>query len=343
MAQLYENVRELLPILGGLWAVLILLCILRPQRLFNSFWLLMTLAATAVTLAAMFGEHAPLVLVIMAGLIATALLMVPALLICNGVVMMRKEGRSLSNILSLLLGVFVGVGEIALLIWLVLNAFTQVHRTVSLLLIFVGLSVFYVSVLILTFVIYMLFIQLVPHLFRFDYIIIHGCGLIDGERVSKLLANRVDKAIQLFKRSKDRAFLLPSGGQGGDEKISEAQAMKNYLLERGIPEEQILMEDQSTTTEENLRYSRKIIDSREGRKRIALVTSNYHVYRCLLLARELKIRCAGVGAKVAWYYWPSAVIREFAAVFSQPLYLILGVVGFFVFVGLPMSYLVYNY
>ena len=342
MGEIFENVRTLLPVLGVLWAVLIALCVLRPQRLFNSFWLLMTLGATAVFVAALFGEHAPLVLLIMLGLTVAVLLMVPALLICNGVTMLRREGRSLANILSLLLGVFVGVGEIALAVYLFLSLNALADHPLTLWLLFVGMSVFYVSVLILSFVLYMLFIQLLPHLFRFDYIIIHGCGLIDGERVSKLLANRVDKAVKLFRRSKDQAYLLPSGGRGSDEKLSEAQAMKNYLLEQGIPEEKIILEDRSTTTEENLKYSKAIIDGREGRKRIALVTSNYHVYRALLLARRLKIRCAGVGAKVAWYYWPSAVIREFAAVFSQTKYLLLALFGYLLFVGIPMVYFIYG-
>ena len=342
MAELYENVGSLLPFLGGLWAVLILLCIVRPQRMFNSFWLLMTLAATAVTIAAMFGDEAPTVLIIMACLAALVLLLVPGLLIWNGVVMLRREGRSLANILSLLLGLFVGAGEIALAVYVLLSMSAWADHPVSLLMLFVGATVFYFSALILTFVIYMLFIQLVPHLFRFDYIIIHGCGLIDGERVSKLLSNRVDKAIKLYRRSRGRAYLLPSGGQGGDEKLSEAQAMKNYLLEKGIPEDRIILEDKSATTEENLRFSKRIIDSREGRKRIALVTSNYHVYRCLLLARQLKIRCAGVGAKVAWYYWPSAVIREFAAGFSRPKYLILTGIGYLVLVCLPILGMIWS-
>ena len=66
------------------------------------------------------------------------------------------------------------------------------------------------------------------------------------------------------------------------------------------------------------------------------------MYRCLLLARQLKIRCAGVGAKVAWYYWPSAVIREFVAVFSQPKYLILTGIGYLVLVCLPILYMVWS-
>lgn len=342
MADIIDSVRALLPLLGFFWGALILLCIIRPQRLFNSFWLLMTLAATLVAIAALFGQHAPLVLMIVMGLMVLGMLMVPALLICNGVVIIKREGRSLANLLSLLLGAFVGAGEIALAVMLILLYVDGTRQITALVLLFVGLTVFYFSVLILTFVVYMVFMQFFPHLLRYDYIIIHGCGLIDGERVSKLLANRVDKAIKLYRRSGENAWLLPSGGQGGDEKISEAQAMKNYLMEKGIPEDRIILEDKSTTTEENLRFCKKIIDSREGRKRIALVTSNYHVYRCLLLARKLGLRCAGVGAKVASYYWPSAVIREFVAVFSQTSYLIMMWIGYAVFVLLPIIYVIYG-
>ncbi len=342
MAEIFENVRALLPLLAFFWVGLILLCVFFPQRLFNSFWLLITLAATLVAVAALFGEHAPLVLLIVMGVMVMGMLMVPALLICNGAAMIKREGRSLANLLSLLLGIFVGIGEIALAAMLILMYADGGSRVLNLILLFIGMSVFYFSALILTFVVYMVFMQFVPHFLRYDYIIIHGCGLIDGERVSKLLANRVDKAIKLYNRNKDGAYLLPSGGKGGDEKISEAQAMKDYLLEKGIPEERIILEDMSTTTEENLRFSKKLIDSREGRKRIALVTSNYHVYRCLLLARKLKIRCAGVGAKVASYYWPSAVIREFVAVFSRKRYLLLTGIGYFIFVFLPMVYAIYG-
>ncbi len=342
MAEIFENVRALLPLLAFFWVGLILLCVFFPQRLFNSFWLLITLAATLVAVAALFGEHAPLVLLIVMGLLVLGMLMVPALLICNGAAMIKREGRSLANLLSLLLGIFVGIGEIALAVMLILMYADGGSRVLNLVLLFIGMSVFYFSALILTFVVYMVFMQFVPHFLRYDYIIIHGCGLIDGERVSKLLANRVDKAVKLYKRNKKGAYLVPSGGKGGDEKISEAQAMKDYLLEKGIPEDRIILEDMSTTTEENLRFSKKLIDGREGRKRIALVTSNYHVYRCLLLARKLKIRCAGVGAKVASYYWPSAVIREFVAVFSRKRYLLLTGIGYFIFVFLPMVYAIYG-
>ena len=75
-----------------------------------------------------------------------------------------------------------------------------------------------------------------------DYIIVHGCGLKNGESVSPLLKGRVDKAVQIFRKSKESVKIVVSGGQGRDEKISEAQAIKNYLLEIGIAEDSIVTE-----------------------------------------------------------------------------------------------------
>ena len=65
------------------------------------------------------------------------------------------------------------------------------------------------------------------------------------------------------------------------------------------------------------RYSKEIIDSREGGKKTAVVSSNYHVYRALSLCDDIGLECTGIGAHVAAYYWPSALIREFAAIMSR--------------------------
>ena len=180
-------------------------------------------------------------------------------------------------------------------------------------------------------------IQIMPRRMNFDYVIIHGRGLAGGERLTKLLSNRVDKAIEVYEKCQRKPVIIPSGGRGDDEKISEAQAMKNYLLEHGIPESSIVLEDQSATTRENLLNSKAIIDAREGRKKTALVSSNYHVYRCLRIACEAGFACTGIGADVALYYWPSALIREFVAVFLERKFLAWTLVGYVLFVS-PILY-----
>ncbi len=67
-----------------------------------------------------------------------------------------------------------------------------------------------------------------------------------------------------------------------------------------------------------------------------------HVYRCVLLAHELGITCTGIGARVAPYYWPSAVIREFAAVYSRRKHLLPLVADYLLFIVLPLYYMWVN-
>ena len=270
-----------------------------------------------------------------------ALFLVPLMLILNGIQMIRKESVCAAHLLSLGLGIVIGIGEIAAVIY-VLGFYDPLllKGADSWLLLFI-LTVFYFSFLVLSFVIYSLFIQFMPHRYNFNYVIIHGCGLADGKHLTRLLANRVDKAMEIYRKCRKKPVLIPSGGRGDDEKLSEAQAMKNYLLEHGIPEKDILPEDGSTTTEENLINSKALIDAREGRKKTALVSSNYHVYRCLRLARKVGLPCTGIGADVALYYWPSALIREFIAVFLTKRFLIWALLGYLVFVS-PLIYELLN-
>ena len=185
----------------------------------------------------------------------------------------------------------------------------------------------------------MLLLPLLSRKRAFDAVIIHGCALIRGDQVSRILARRLDLALKLYRRSKGKALLIVSGGQGSDETVSEAAAMRDYLLEKGVSAEQILLEDQSHSTKENLSFSARILAERGAGGRVALVTSDYHVFRCLWIAKELAFRCKGFGAPVAAYYWPSAVIREFVAVYSRKRYFIAAFLGYLLLVVLPTAYM----
>lgn len=246
------------------------------------------------------------------------LMLVPFFLIWNGIVMIRREGVSAAHILSLLLGIAVGVGEIATFLWyLAPHTLQPAEKAMQTLSAVVGLTVFYASLSFLMFMIYAVFLMIIPRRRDFDYVIVLGAGLRDGMVPTKLLSDRIDKAIKVYHQDPTAPYLVPSGGKGDDEKIPEAEAMKRYMLEKGIPEEKIIAEDASATTRENLANSKQIIEERGGGRYIAIVTSNYHVYRALRYARRIGLNCTGIGSHVAYYFWPSALIREYIAIHAE--------------------------
>ena len=322
------------------WGMLLLFSTLYPHRLFNAVFVAGALFFTALLILTLILKEAAAAFIFTLFGIFVILLLVPFLLVFNGLTMIKREGRSLANLLSLLLGIGIEIGEIAFLLDVIGNYALGIEffQRMNMILLFVGISVFYFSFLLLLFVLYIAYFQFVPHRYDFEYIIIHGCGLLEGDRISKLLSNRIDKAIKVFHKGKEKAMIICSGGQGSNEAVSEAKAIAGYLKEKGIDEEHILMEDRSTTTEENLIFSNEMIKERGGSNRIALVSSNYHIYRCVLLAHRLKIPCTGIGAKVAFYYWPSAVIREFVAVYTTKRHLILILIGYLMVIS-PFIYM----
>ena len=329
-----DNFRTIGPFFTGIWGLTIALTLLRPQRYLNSILLVLSLLTTMVFTVGFFGhETGSHVLLACFLLIMLMLLLVPLLLIINGVQMIRRESVSPAHLLSLGLGVAVGIGEIAAVVYVLGLSGTIGARHWNLWVLLTAATVFYFSFLVLCFVLYSVFIQIMPHRMNFDYVIIHGCGLSGGNRMTRLLSNRVDKAIQIYGKCAKKPFIIPSGGQGNDERVSEAKAMSDYLIAHGIPADHILPEDRSTTTRENLLYSRQIIDNRQSNGRVALVSSNYHIYRCLLLARDVGLKCTGIGADVALYFWPSALIREFIAVFVSRRFFPWAILGYLLFIS----------
>ena len=329
------------PLLFGAFALALALfffCSLRrPHHVSNSFLLLLSLLLFIPALVSLFCGDAEMTVRISSLVVIVALFLAPILLIWNGVAILKRESGSFANHLPLLLGIVIAAGEIASALFLVRDAFdflSALHRPV---LFVIGASVFYGAALLLAFVLYVLVLPVLSRKKAFDTVIVHGCALIHGDRVSRILANRLDLALKLFHKSGDNALMVVSGGRGHDETVSEAAAMRGYLLEKGVPKEKILMEDQSHSTGENLRFTDQLLLERGGGGRIALVTSGYHVFRCLWIAHELSFRCTGFGAPVAAYYWPSAVIREFVAVYSRKRYFLVALAGYLLLVVLPIA------
>ena len=150
-----------------------------------------------------------------------------------------------------------------------------------------------------------------------DFIIILGSKICSDGSLTPLLKGRVDKAIEFGKQqyeiNKKKIVYIPSGGKGKDEVTSEAAAIKKYLLSKGIKENQIIIEDKSTSTKENMKYSKSIIDNINKDAKISFSTTNYHVFRSGVIACEQGIDCEGIGSKTKWYFYTNALIREFVA------------------------------
>jgi len=222
----------------------------------------------------------------------------------NSFMIVRREGLRLRNLLSL--------GTIILLIgyvvwWPSVGRYTYESRVLNGVYIYITLVVLYFICIGLSYLAAstLNIINLLPR--KLDYVVVLGAGLI-GERVTPLLASRIRTGIRVYSKHPSSKLIM-SGGQGADEVVPEAFAMKNYALEQGVPEEDIIMEDKSTNTEENIKFSKRLMV--DVNSRFALVTNYYHVYRALVLAKTLGFRCIGYGAPTKFYFTLNAFIREF--------------------------------
>ena len=110
------------------------------------------------------------------------------------------------------------------------------------------------------------------------------------------------------------------------------------LQQRGFPKEHIEREDRSTTTEENLRFSKAIMQERHPGHRCVVVTNNFHVFRAAITARRAAVDGQVIGSPTAAYFWPTATIREFAAVFLQRKAVNLGTCFLLGLLGLLLSF-----
>ncbi len=152
-----------------------------------------------------------------------------------------------------------------------------------------------------------------------DALIVLGAG-VRGDRVSLTLKYRLDAAYDYLTENKN-TIVVVSGGQGRGENISEAEAMKRYLVSRGIDENRIVMEDKSTSTQENFLFSKNILDEKFENGKYVYVTNSFHVFRAGLVAQKNGVSASGLSAKSVWYTAPNNYLREVVAVW---LYWLLG-------------------
>lgn len=148
-------------------------------------------------------------------------------------------------------------------------------------------------------------------------VIVLGCG-IRGERVSVGLAKRLNKAYEYHLQNPE-AVIIVSGGQGPQEDIPEALAMKRYLVDKGVPEDKIIMEDKSTSTITNFRNSYEIMcENKLSEYSVVFVTNGYHVYRAKEYAESEGFKdITHLGTDIIWYTIPMNYMREMLAVMKM--------------------------
>ena len=257
---------------------------------------------------------------------------VSILVTVSNIVLVKKEGFNLKNLLGILLG---GMFCLATVFPNLLNDILQtatwidVHNENGIATyiqsfeeVFIYSGVSYLECILIGTII--LGIKSAKHIPQYnkDYIIILGCQIRKDGTLTNLLKGRVDRAIEFGKNQKEKTgkdiIFVPSGGKGNDEIVSEADAMKNYLLAQGIKEENILVENKSKNTFENIKFSSELIKEKMQNAKIAFSTTNYHVFRAGCYASQQCISMEGIGANTKSYFWINAFIREFiATIFSE--------------------------
>ncbi|HAO6467953.1 TPA: YdcF family protein, partial [Listeria monocytogenes] len=235
-------------------------------------------------------------------------------LIVNGRLMLKREGRKLANMLPLFIGLVIIILFIAWFGSILKNGSPILGVVVLFVMAFVG----YFSFLFLSFLLSTFLYQFNFPRYNQDFLIVLGSGLIGGDRVPPLLASRLNRAIAFYEKQYSktgkRATFIVSGGQGANETVSEAQAMRDYLISKGIDETFIIMEDQSVNTLQNMQFSKAKMDAIMSDYNSLFSTNNFHLFRAGLYARKAGLKSQGIGAKTALYYMPNALIREFIAI-----------------------------
>lgn len=147
-----------------------------------------------------------------------------------------------------------------------------------------------------------------------DAVVVLGAG-IRGENVTWPLKLRLDKAVEFHKKN-PQSKIVVSGGQGYQETVTEAFAMEKYLVSQGVGKDVIIKEEKATSTNENMRFSKELLDDIfESDYKIAVITNNFHIYRGVQIAKNEGFKeITHLGAGLKWYNIIPCYIRESLAV-----------------------------
>ncbi len=217
----------------------------------------------------------------------------------NGVVLFMITTFNLGNLLTVALGIVLVTGA---------TCFDKIHKYIKLA---VAIPLAAAVILSSFLAIYGVSDNVT---YKEDALIVLGAG-VNGKRITYVLADRLDKAVEYSSKNPD-ALIVVSGGQGPGEDITEAEAMCGYLVSKGVPEKRIIKEDKSTSTHENFKFSKAILDQKLGEEYdVAYVTNEYHIYRAGGIARNAEFESPRhLHSTTRWYTVLPGLLRECLAV-----------------------------
>ena len=256
-----------------------------------------------------------------------AILVLPLIVIMAGysvvtnIILIKKEGLRYYNVLGIVFGIIILLGIVASqMVYGFLNN-AELLNTQIYIKKFIDIGInsvlcYFYCLTIATLYCNIMAARHEPD-FDKDFVIIFGAKIKDDGTLTPIVKARVDKAIEFAKKQKEKSnksiIFVPSGGQGSDEVMAEAEAMKNYLVQNGISENNIIIENKSTSTRQNIKFSKELIDLKQRDGNIIFSTTNYHVFRSGVIANDEGIDCEGIGSTTKWYFYTNALIREFIA------------------------------
>lgn len=146
----------------------------------------------------------------------------------------------------------------------------------------------------------------VPQTQDYDAIVVLGAQVKADGSLSLQLTWRLDAAYEAWQQK--NCPMVVCGAQGGDEPMPEAHAMRNYLVAQGVPAEQILMDDTSFNTQQNIRHAAELLG--DSARTVLIVTSDYHLPRAMAMAEDAGLQATGLGAETLPEYWVKNYGRE---------------------------------
>ena len=149
-----------------------------------------------------------------------------------------------------------------------------------------------------------------------DYLIVLGAKVEADGSPSKALQRRINAAAEYLEQN-PQTIVIASGGQGADEPMSEAVCIRNGLAAKAIDENRVLLEDQSTTTAENMEFSKAMM---RQTAQVGIVTNNYHIYRAVLLVKHAGIENVhGLAAEYTGFTLLHYMMRDGACLIADKL------------------------